>query len=862
MIRSNRFLLVLLTIFNSAMASAQDATSVVRAWLQANHEVHGLEATDVADWWVTSASTDRKGVSYLYIQQRANGLPLQGAVANFAVREGRVLTFGNRLQAGLATRVPAAVAALDAEAALRHAALELGLGMPTGGVLRRTSGTELLLATNGVSHDPIPARLVYQPLRDGSIRLAWDLTIRSLVSPNWWHLSVDANDGSILHSTDHIVHCSHTPDQYARPYSAWDELVRVPAAPAPMPMDGAGYRVFPFPTESPAHGDHVLVLDPSDATASPFGWHNTTGSATPQYTITRGNNVYAYEDLADSNSPGYSPDGGPELLFDFAYTPPQAPVDYLDASITNLFHTCNVLHDVLYSYGFDEESGNFQVNNFGNGGLGNDEVIAEGQDGGGMNNANFGTPPDGDNGRMQMYLWRIGSDSTLFVNSPQGISGVYTNAVAGFGPPLPAVPITADVVLAVDGVSPVNNACEGLTNAAQIAGKIALVDRGGCTFIAKVEALQAAGAVAVIVVNNVPGSPIAMGGSGGEGIVIPSVMISQEDGLIIKEALLDGAVNATLVGTAMEDLLDSGFDNGIIAHEYGHGVSNRLTGGGSNVDCLWNDEQMGEGWSDYLGIVLTMRVGDQATTSRGVGTFVRDQPNGGTGIRPAPYTTNMAVNPFTYGDSNSPGISQPHGVGFVWATMLWDMTWALIDQYGYDADLFNGNGGNNIALQLVMDGMKLQACNPGFVDGRDAILLADTLNNDGANACLIWNAFAQRGLGYSASQGSSFDRFDQLEAFDLPPACLNVGGLSELQPRAFQLMPNPATSEVELVLPMASATDAQVRLIAADGRVVRQLAVPAGNLRTTIDLGGLSPALYIVELRLSGQLLKERLVLQ
>ncbi|MBX2980594.1 MAG: T9SS-dependent M36 family metallopeptidase [Flavobacteriales bacterium] len=857
-----RILLLSITCFSIVSSLAQDATTVVRAWLQANHEAYGLEAADVADWTVTSASTDRKGVSYLYIQQRANGLPLQGAVANFAVREGRVLTFGNRLQVGVAARVPAVVGALDAEAALRHAALELGLGMPTGGVLRRTSSTELLLATNGVSHDPIPARLVYQPLRDGSIRLAWDLTIRSLVSPNWWHLSVDANDGSILHSTDHIVHCSHTPDQFTRPYSAWDELVRAPAPPAPMPMDGAGYRVFPFPTESPSHGDHVLVLDPSDATASPFGWHNTTGSPTPQYTITRGNNVYAYEDLANNNFPGYSPSGGPTLLFDFAYTPPQAPVDYLDASITNLFYTCNVLHDVLYRYGFDEQSGNFQVNNFGNGGLGNDEVIAEGQDGGGMNNANFGTPPDGDNGRMQMYLWRASSDSTLFVNSPLPIAGVYTNAVAGFGPPLPAVPIIADVVLAVDGVAPVNNACEGLTNAAEIAGKIALVDRGGCTFIAKVEALQAAGAVAVIVVNNVPGSPIGMGGSGGEGIVIPSVMISMDDGLLIKEALLDGPVNATLVGPSMEDLRDSGFDNGIIAHEYGHGVSIRLTGGGSNVDCLWNDEQMGEGWSDYLGIVFSMRAGDQATTSRGVGTFVRDQPNAGPGIRPAPYTTDMAVNPYTYGDTNDPALTQPHGVGFVWATMLWDMTWALIDQYGYNADLINGNSGNNVALQLVMDGMKLQTCNPGFVDGRDAILLADTLNNGGVNGCLIWNAFAQRGLGYSASQGSSFDRFDQQEAFDLPPACLGTSIAERVAETGFILQPNPATQSTDLVLGSALGHDALVRLRSADGRIVRVLLLRAGGVRVPLDIADLAPSVYLVELQVNGRTSTGRLVVQ
>ena len=75
--------------------------------------------------------------------------------------------------------------------------------------------------------------------------------------------------------------------------------------------------------------------------------------------------------------------------------------------------------------------------------------------------------------------------------------------------------------------------------------------------------------------------------------------------------------------------------------------------------------------------------------------------------------------------------------------MLWDMTWELIGVYGLDPDIYNGTGGNNIAMQLVIDGMKLTPCNPGFVDARDAILLADELNNGGANQASIWAAFAR-----------------------------------------------------------------------------------------------------------------------
>lgn len=223
--------------------------------------------------------------------------------------------------------------------------------------------------------------------------------------------------------------------------------------------------------------------------------------------------------------------------------------------------------------------------------------------------------------------------------------------------------------------------------------------------------------------------------------------------------------------TATSPNRDSDMDNGIIIHEYGHGISTRLTGGPSNVSCLWNDEQMGEGWSDWLALAMTAKAGDTGALWRGMGNYVLGQSEAGVGIREFPYSTDLTINPHTYDAIKSTWI--PHGVGSVWAAMLWEMYWALVDQHGFDPDLYQGASGNNLAIQLVIDGMKLQPCEPGFVDGRDAILLADQINNGGANQCLIWAAFAKRGLGYSASQGSSGDITDGAEAFDLPADCLN-----------------------------------------------------------------------------------------
>ncbi|KAH6585428.1 hypothetical protein BASA61_006829 [Batrachochytrium salamandrivorans] len=92
--------------------------------------------------------------------------------------------------------------------------------------------------------------------------------------------------------------------------------------------------------------------------------------------------------------------------FDFKFDDTrQDPRDYKPASITNVFFLCNMIHDVLAKYGFDEVSGNFQTTNLSGQGRGNDAVLAMVQDGSGSNNANFATPPDGRPGIMRMFVF-------------------------------------------------------------------------------------------------------------------------------------------------------------------------------------------------------------------------------------------------------------------------------------------------------------------------------------------------------------------------------------------------------------------------------------------------------------------------
>lgn len=132
----------------------------------------------------------------------------------------------------------------------------------------------------------------------------------------------------------------------------------------------------------------------------------------------------------------------------------------------------------------------------------------------------------------------------VVVTAPGAIAGTYTSGTPSFGAALTPSGVTGQVVLAVDGAAPANDACSALTNPGAIAGKIALVDRGTCTFFAKAQACQNAGAIGMIMVNNVAGTAPDIGGTG-PGITIPIASVSLAVGNAIK-AQLGSGVTATL----------------------------------------------------------------------------------------------------------------------------------------------------------------------------------------------------------------------------------------------------------------------------------------------------------------------------
>jgi extracellular elastinolytic metalloproteinase len=596
-------------------ATSGEPTSLAMDFLRKNLTALGLENTDLNDYVVTDVVPSAvSGATRIFLQQRYRGIPVYNGQLQVNVnREGRIISVNNSFVAGLARSARAAQPRMQLPEAVGEALRFNGKGPRVPALTSSPTGVQQTARVDNtdISLEPIVGKLMWLPIRPGETRLVWNFMIHDLSKDHMWDLTVDTDSGKVWTRFDGVA--------------------------------GDQYRVYPRPVESPNHTSplppadgRVLLVNPANALASPFGWHDTNGAAGAEFTVTQGNNVEAYTDVDANNSPdtGSKPSGGAALNFDFPLDLTIAPSGYRPAAVTNLFYLNNIIHDVQYQYGFDEVAGNFQVNNYGRGGLGNDSVRAEAQDGAGTNNANFGTPADGSRPRMQMFVWTS---------------------------PTP--------------------------------------DRDG-------------------------------------------------------------------------DL-----DAGIVFHEYGHGISNRLIGGPSNVNCLTNTQQPGEGLSDWWALAYTARTGDTGFTPRGMGTYALGQPTSGVGIRTQRYSTDPAVNTWTYASIN--GMAVPHGVGSVWAQAAWEVYWKLVDRWGFSSNLYDaqGSAGNQRMMLYVNEGLKNTACNPTFTQVRDGIVQAATDLHGGEDVCPVWEAFAAFGLGINAVSGGA-NSTTPTNGFNVPASCQGGGAVT------------------------------------------------------------------------------------
>lgn len=842
---------VTLSLSSVSTLHGQDYKQLISNHISQN-TIRDYKKADLADLAVDvvdrSASMNGDVVKF---QQLYKGFPILNSVGSALIKDGKVVYFTDTFVKNYNVAT-ANVPSITAKTALSIIATQLNNS--------EISDFKILQSLDADLDDNkfVKQNLLYANHED-NLKLAYQIAFQDPKSPSYWNYVIDANTGSVLFKEDLNLSCNFYHDAYSHDHSSHQKFIgplqgsSLESSFNLLVPDPASYNVFPFPIEAPTFGSRAIVANPWIIASSPEGWHYDGAT---HYTITRGNNVHAYLDLTGNNAVGASPNGGASRNFDFPFNINAAPATQQNASTTNLFYANNKVHDIFYKFGFTELSRNFQQTNFGLGGAGNDYVNAEAQDGGGTNNANFSTPQDGSKPRMQMYLWST-SNRVFYYNAPAvSVPRQPSAGIAQFGPALTVTGVTGNVQL-----SSVLEGCTPLP-AGSLTGKIGLIQRGNCDFTIKVKNAQNAGAIAAIVYN-APASP-TIGNMGGTDatVTIPSVLIDNAEGEYIKTHLTaNTVVNVTLKNDPAAAVTpDGSFDNGVIIHEYGHGISNRLTGNGfSCLSSSVSKEQMGEGWSDFFALMLTNRPGDNASVPRGMATYAAGEGFSGGGIRPAKYSPDVLINNFNYNDTNgmeytnANGFLVPdvHSIGFVWATMLWDLHWKYVEKYGYSSDVTaNATNGSSRVLQLVTDALKLQACNPNFVTGRNAILAAEMATTQGADRCMVWRTFAARGLGLYADAGSATDINDQFGDFTVPADCvLSTDEVKNTKSNAISIYPNPAKNEFFINFPKNTMGKVNVEIFDMSGKLVASEYKVSADEKKAINTSSLINGTYIVKVK-------------
>jgi uncharacterized repeat protein (TIGR01451 family) len=599
--------------------AASDPHLPVKAFLNEHSALFGFGAEALNGAKISRNDVGaHNGLRNTVWQQQINDVPIFEAVLiGNVTKDGELVSLSSGFVNGQSTIGNAQAPAISAQQAIINAAQNLGDTL----TLNDLDASEARLGWQVFNRGQ--ARLVWLPMDSATLRLSWEIFLMSQTVHEKFQVLISADTGEVLLRRNVTKHIS-------------DATYNVYTSDSPSPFSPG----WPTPNAGqPALVNRTMVTIAALSTnASPNGWIDDADNTTT------GNNTDAFVDRNFDQQPdGPRPVGNPNRVFDFPLDLTNNPLVYSNASTVQMFYWVNWYHDKVYDLGFTESAGNYQQDNFGRGGLGNDRIIAyiqAGADVGQSDNAFFSPAPDGFNGQIAMFTW--------------------------------------------SGPNP---------------------DRDG-------------------------------------------------------------------------DL-----DADVILHEATHGTSERLVGGGVLISALQTGG-MGEGWSDFYALSLMSQPGDDPDAVYAAGGYASFLLGGLNqnyyfGIRHYPYCTDMLKNPFTFKDIDRTQViphtgvplspiypfnvleaDEVHHQGEIWCTTLWEVRANLIHKYG--------SGGNQIMLQLVTDGMKLGPANPTMLQARDAIILADQVNNGSANFVDIWRGFAKRGMGVSATSPDSSTTIGVHEAFDLP----------------------------------------------------------------------------------------------
>ncbi|MEZ5286851.1 MAG: M36 family metallopeptidase [Vicinamibacterales bacterium] len=375
--------------------ASDDRVAALRGFLAAHAAAYGVTDSQASDLALVSDYVNPAGnMGWAELEQRFNNIPVfQGRIRGGFTAKGELARTTGLLASGIDAGSLSTTPSVSAAQAISLAAASVSWKVAEASLAERPSES-----ANHVSFDrgtmagEPSAWLVYFPLAEGVVRLAWATQI--IGNPDAYLSVIDGETGTLLFRKNMTEYQTQSATYVVYPSDS-------PAPASPSTSTPAS------PTQAPyvARQTFTLIGNEAPYTFNNLGW--MTDGTNGANGHTDGNNVEAGVDVNGTDGVD-APVPGVGRVFNFAYNPETdspATAAYRNGDVTNMFYWVNRYHDLTYLLGFTEVAGNFQNDNFGRGGVAGDRVRAEGQDSSGTNNANMLTPADGGRGRMQMFVW-------------------------------------------------------------------------------------------------------------------------------------------------------------------------------------------------------------------------------------------------------------------------------------------------------------------------------------------------------------------------------------------------------------------------------------------------------------------------
>jgi hypothetical protein len=372
----------------------ENREQALRKFLLDHQDLYGLAPDEIAHLVKTADYANPAGnLGWLRLERRIKGRAVfRGEIEAAFTPAGELVRTRGELPVLVDDSDAADAAVVSAPEAIAVAAASIGFNVAPEDLQLSDSDGASVAYTGGPFVRPTRAELQYFPLDVGAVDLVWSMTLWLDNDAYWVLISAEIPD---------VLFRKNISEEQSQPatYSVYNAANPAPLQPSTA-LPGSGFQAPGIPRTSFTLVSELPLFDN-------LGWM-TDGANT-----TTGNNVDAGLDLSapDGIDADGRPVGSPFRVFDFPYNPPpigtDAPsnVNYRWGEVTHMFFWANRYHDLLYQLGFTEAARNFQTNNFGRGGVGNDAISAEAQDFSGTNNANFAVGADGTLPRMQMYLF-------------------------------------------------------------------------------------------------------------------------------------------------------------------------------------------------------------------------------------------------------------------------------------------------------------------------------------------------------------------------------------------------------------------------------------------------------------------------